>query len=286
MQINPQNVVLLHHFRRFLEAAEERGIDVAPLKGAHMLTAVYPPGEDRPMMDVDFLVRPGQFDAACALLAEQGFSRILYHGRAVTERRNYEALHTRQEGNLEVILEPHRYLVQPARHPIDHEAVWDRSSPSELDGVPCRRLAAEDHALHAVIHLMTHRFMEPGRALRDLELLLRGGADLDVIVQRAKRWRCRRATWLALTLLHSRAPDLGAAAVAAELEPPSPVRLALITLVRPEEGFMLQGLGIRAGQAALWPLLLDGPGHMLDFGARFAWIRLRDWLEHLRQNHG
>ena len=282
-KINPQNVILLHHFRRFLQAAAGRGIDVAPLKGAHMLTSVYPPGEDRPMMDVDFLVRPGQFEAACELLAEQGFSRILYRGRAVTERRNYEAFFTRRAGDVEVIIEPHRHLVQPARHPIDHDALWARSTPSELDGEPCRRLAAEDHLLHAVIHLMTHRFLAPDRALRDLELLVRGGVDLSLVEARARRWRCRRATWLTLTLLQHQAPDLDLAAVAARLKPPALVRAALQALVLPGEGFVLRGLNIRGGQAVLWPLLLDGLRPMLGFGVRFAWIRLQDLAEQLRE---
>lgn len=280
MKVNPQNVVLLHHFRRFLEAAAARGVEAAPLKGAHLVTSVYPPGEDRRMLDVDFLVRPAQFEAACELLRQQGFSRSQHRGRSVTEEHHYEALYTRRAGDgLMVIMEPHRYLIQPARHPIDHEALWARSRPSELDGAPCRRLAPEDHFLHTVIHLMTHRFMDPRRAERDLELLLRrGGADLDLVARRAARWQCRRAVWLALTMLHARAPDLGVMQAASSLQPAAPVRAALTALVRPGEGFRIRGAGLRAGQAVLWPLLLDGVTPLLRFGAHFARRRTQDLL--------
>lgn len=230
------------------------------------------------MLDVDFLVRPAQFGAACELLRELGFERSLHRGRAVTEQGFYEALFVRQVGDgFTVIMEPHRYLIQPQRHPIDHEALWARATPSQLDGAPCSRLTPEDHFLHTVIHLMTHRFVSPGRAERDLELLVRrGGADLSVVARRAGRWQCRRAVWLALTMVHARAPDLGALKAAASLRPAAPVRAALRSLVRPGEGFRFAAAGIRAGQALLWPWLLDGPWPMLRFGAHFAWMRARD----------
>ena len=270
--------MLLHHFRRFLQAAAQQGLDVAPLKGAHMVTSVYPSGEDRRMLDVDFLVRPAHFAAACELLRQQGFVRSLHQGRAVTEEGHYEALFIRMAADdFAVIMEPHQYIVQPTRHPIDHEAVWDRSYPSELDGVPCRRLAAEDHFLHTVIHMLTHRFINPRRAERDLELLVRnGGADLDVVARRAARWECWRATWLALTMLHARAPDLGALRAAADLAPPAVIRAALTALVRPGQGFRFQRMSRRAGQALIWPLLLDGVRPLLRFAVHFAWLRLRD----------
>ena len=286
MNINPQIVVLLHHFRRFLEAAADAGLDVAPLKGAHMLTSVYPPGEDRPMMDVDFLVREAQFEAVCDLLRQQGFTRVLAPGRPFTERVHYEALFMRQLGDgMSVIMEPHRHLIQRARHPIDHEALWARSTPSELDGAPCRRLAPEALFLHTVIHLLTHRFEAPARAERDLELLVRrGGADLQTVTRRAGRWQCRRAVWLALTMLHARAPDLGALQAARPLRPPAPVRAALAALIRPGHGFRIRGAGMRAGQAVLWPLLLDGARPLLRFGGSFAWLRARDLVETLLED--
>ena len=76
LRINPQYVVLFHHFRHFLKEASEKKIDVAPLKGAHLLTAVYGNDKDRDMLaDVDFLVRPSEWDPVTKLLLNMGFER-------------------------------------------------------------------------------------------------------------------------------------------------------------------------------------------------------------------
>jgi hypothetical protein len=73
---NPQHIILFHHFRRLLEAAANEGIDVVPLKGAHLLTSVYPDDEDRGVMsDVDFLVRKQDWTRTLELMIELGFER-------------------------------------------------------------------------------------------------------------------------------------------------------------------------------------------------------------------
>ena len=121
MGINPQYVVLFHHFRRFLKEASEKGIDVAPLKGAHLLTSVYGNEEDRGMLaDVDFLVRPGDWEGTRELLVSMGFVRGDIDNRPATFREFYEACYFLQiGGGKRIMFEPHRYLIQPARHNID-----------------------------------------------------------------------------------------------------------------------------------------------------------------------
>jgi hypothetical protein len=276
---NFQHVILFHHFRLLLERAAKAGIDVAPLKGAHLVTAVYPPGEDRGLMaDVDFLVRPGDWGAVLELLRGLGFARRVGAGRPATSEEFHEAGFVLAIDRARSILfEPHRQFAQPARHPIDYAMIWDRSRPGELDGAPCRRLAPEDHLLHGVVHLLSHRFRDPGRGLRDLELLVRlGGADLGLAAVRSREWECATATWLALTLLHGIAPDLGADRVAARLAPRFGKRAMLRMLVPDAGGFRLRDRGLRADQAVLWPLLLDSAKQGFRFARYYAGLRLRD----------
>ena len=278
--VDPQHVVLFHHFRRFLEEAAREGIGVAPLKGAHLLTSVYPAGEDRGMLsDVDFLVRPGEFARAGALLSRMGFARAPWpKGRIATEEVFYEAGYTLDvDGGRHILFELHRHLIQPARHPIDDAAMWRRSSPSTFEGAPCRRLAQDDHFLHAIVHLLTHQFVSPQRSLRDLELLLRSGqVDLGTVARRAREWECARATWICLGLLRARCPELVAPRTLDELSPPLPSRRVARFLVPDEGGFRWSGLGDRAREAVLWPWLLDGPRPALRFGAHYLRLRCRD----------
>jgi len=280
--LNPQHVLLLHHLRAFLVEAAAADIPAAPLKGAHFITSIYPPAEDRgDMCDVDVLVRAADFSAAGRLLEAMGYQRRELPSRRRTEAEFYEAGYALDlEGGRFVFLELHRQLVQPMRHPVDYEALWRRATPGELDGAPCLRLTAEDHLLHAALHLMTDRFVAPARALRDAELLVTaGGADLEVAVARAQRWRCARALWLMLDLLAETRPGLDLSQTLRATSPPAPVARVLRALVPDARGLRWPELSKRGSQALVWPLLFDGAGPMVRFGAAYARLRLLDWKE-------
>lgn len=285
MKQNPQVLILLHYFREFLVEAAAEGLTVAPLKGAHLLTSVYPPGEDRgPMSDVDFLVPEAEFEATASLLGRMGYARRALVTRRATDRIFYEAGFARplSHGG-QVFFEAHRQLVQPGRHPIDHGALWKRSRPGTLDGAPCRRLCVEDHALHAAIHLMTDCFASPARGLRDLQLLLGpGGADPEVLLGRARAWRCTRALWLALWLLEQRAPGTVPGTLRGPLSPPREVRLALTLLVPDAQGLRLDPGTKRRRQALLWPLLFDDGRAFLRYAAGYLHLRWQDVVERRR----
>jgi hypothetical protein len=228
---------------------------------------------------VDFLVRPAQFERACGLLIGLGFDRVAWApGRLATERTFHEAGFTLDVGDgRRILFEAHRQLVQPARHPIDHAALWARSRPSTFDGAPCRRLCADDHLLHGVVHLLSHQFVDPARGLRDLELLILSGAvDLDAVEARAREWECARATWLALSLLRERGAVPALDRRIARLAPPFPARLAARLLVPDARGFRFERLGDRGRELALWAWLLDGVRPALRFGAYYARLRRRD----------
>ena len=169
---NPQHIILFHHFRRLLEAAAVEGIDVAPLKGAHLLTGVYPDDEDRGVMsDVDFLVRKQDWARTLELMNELGFER---RDHFADESHTHEAgFYLQVDDTRKILFEPHRYLFEPDRFTIDHDALWERSFESTFDGTACRRLALEDHFCHIAFHATIHRLMSLERTVRDLDLLLR-----------------------------------------------------------------------------------------------------------------
>ena len=259
MACNPQHIILLHHFRRFLEKAHEAGIDAAPLKGAHLVSGVYPADVDRGMMaDVDFLVRPEHFAGARRILEELGFYR---EAKPPSHPTHEESLYLDITADRRIMFEVHEYLFHPARFPIDHEAIWRRSTASDFDGAPCRRLAPEDNYAHIAFHATVHRLMSLKRALADLEFMLRrGNVDPELVVERAREWRVTRAVWLLTRLLDADCPDLELAAMIGELAPPPPVGAALDFLVpRGGDRTRLSRLHHRAQAALLWPLVFDSP---------------------------
>jgi hypothetical protein len=251
---NLQHIVLMHHFRELLKAAQRAGVDIAPLKGAHLITSVYPPAEDRGVMsDVDFLVRARDFERIWSLLEELGFSREARHARH--EASFYFALGDGRR----ILFEPHRYLFEPKRFTIDHDALWRRASPSTCEGQPCLRLAPEDHFCHIAFHSMIHRFSNVKRATRDLErILLAEGPSLpDRIAERAEEWHMTRVAWAMLQRL-SRRPGISVnERILARLAPPLPVRTAAPLLMDSGTKVEQMSLRYRLRAAIIWPFFFD-----------------------------
>lgn len=268
MPPNPQYVILFHHFRRLLEAAAKEGIDVAPLKGAHLLTSVYPEDEDRGMMaDVDFLVRPRDWSRILELIGDTDFAKRDHF--ADEERQSHEVgFHLQLDDERHILFEVHRYILNPRRWPLDHEAIWSRSVESTFEDAPCRRLAPEDHFVHIAVHAAIHRFDFIERTVRDLELLVRqGGLDPELVVERAREWGGTRIAWLMLSLIdeHAQEPLLNDQIRA--LAPPLPIRRAIRFFIPSTTSTRVARLHHRARAAVLWPLLFDSPVRLTRFVA-------------------
>ena len=259
---NPQHIILFHHFRRLLAAAANEGIDVVPLKGAHLLTSVYPDDEDRGVMsDVDFLVRSRDWTRTLELMVELGFER---RDHFADESLLHEAgFYLRVDDTRKILFEPHRYLFEPGRFFIDHEALWERSFESTFDGTACRRLACEDHFCHIAFHATIHRLIYLERTVRDLDLLLRSqdkAADIvEKIVRRARDWKVTRSVWLFFSLIDEVYDDPKLGAAAASIAPSRPIRSFIRLAVPDSRGTRLGRLHHRIQAAVLWPVLFDNP---------------------------
>lgn len=263
MPANPQYVVLFHHFRAYLEAAAAAGVDVAPLKGAHLLANVYPPGADRgPLSDVDFLVREEQWGAALAIAERLGWRRLSRRGEGGHEA----GLSCPAPGGRAVLFEAHRALFDPARYPLDHAALWSRAIAGTFDGAPCRALSPEDHFAHLAIHEVHHRLASLPRTLRDLgHLLAAGGVSGERLAERAREWRGTRAVWLALDLLSGGRPEPEPVARRSALEPPfAPARAAKAIAGLALDG-ALDGIPYRIKAALVWPPLFDSGRDLARF---------------------
>lgn len=252
--MNVQHVVLMHHFRRLLEAAHLAGIAVAPLKGAHLISGIYPPGEDRgKMSDVDFLVRAADWHRIAPLMKTLGFE-----GPSRQTRHESAYFYTLENGKTG-LFEAHLYLFDPRRFYIDHAALWRRAAPSSCEGQPCFRLAPEDHFCHMAFHSMVHRFNHLPRTLRDLELVLETATPsvCGRIVERAFEWRTTRTAWQMLILISKRRPELVAPDALSALEPPRYIRSAASVIVDSFPRSRLEKLDYRLQAALLWPLFID-----------------------------
>ena len=84
---------------------------------------------------------------------------------------------------------------------IDEGPLWERTVP--LDGRSADQLAPEDAVLHTCLHFAVgHQMSRLGlRPFLDLELIRKEyEVNWDIVVQRARAWRVKTATWLVLDL--------------------------------------------------------------------------------------
>lgn len=195
-----------------LSAFRTAGIDVVLLKGSHLAPLVYEKPAERPMMDVDLLIRERDIDAAVRILGACGFrqSGAMFaagpapgpaenthrspRGGATRPRRDGPVRPVRDDAPVHNEANAERHELAPFRHParvqidlhyalvppsrmggIDHEALMRRATPVRIAGGEALALAPEDLLLHLCIHAAFHDRL----SVKLLSLL-----DVPVVVDR------------------------------------------------------------------------------------------------------
>ncbi|HEX3157658.1 MAG TPA: nucleotidyltransferase family protein [Gemmatimonadaceae bacterium] len=166
----------LHAALAALHAAD---VEVMLLKGAAVAHAVYPQFADRPMADVDLLVRPDQAAHAHAVLQAAGWT---LGPRAAALGAAYDAHHHHLPPLSDAVsgagLDLHTELFAPG-HPFALSAadMWRRGIPIWVGGQPARLPAAHDLLLHACLHFAWSHELRHGawRAFHDVARLLAAG---------------------------------------------------------------------------------------------------------------
>ena len=179
----------LHRIGRFQELVDAlacSGIPVCPLKGIHLLgTAYRHDPENRPMSDLDVLVRAEDVDATVARLRE-----VLDLEETPLSRRLADRSHERVLTGSALVVEVHTRLgLRTGR-----ACTWSdlAPAPGRLHGREVHLLDRETTLAHLVAHFVQHG---PWSSLRWVEDLLRWselGFDAERTRARALRLGCRR----------------------------------------------------------------------------------------------
>jgi hypothetical protein len=187
-----------------LVALRQRGVEALAVKGLALRHTVYGSGE-RWMADVDLLLRPGDWRHLRGALQTVA-ARVVHSGeRPVTDRLFHEIHAVLPPGFL---VDLHRALHSWPLFPIDTGDLFDRSwsLPRRDDGL--RLPAVEDQLVVLATHAAKDGHFVPLRDVVDSLLLLRHSAPMEGpealrerLVDRACRWRCRKAVALWLRVL-------------------------------------------------------------------------------------
>lgn len=212
--------------RDALDLLARKGIDVLLLKGSALAYTAYGSFAERPMGDLDLLVRPEQAEEAWTLLQGRGWTwpSAQWPRARYATHQHLPPLASSRGGD--AILEVHAELL-PGGHPFDWpvDTVWAAARRLRMGG----REIAVPHPLHQLLHVCLHfawsHEMQWGawRMLRDVEVLARRG-DLawPRFVQLARETRAATCCFWTLRL----ARNLVAAAIPDDvlqaLRPPRP----------------------------------------------------------------
>jgi hypothetical protein len=265
-----------------LDLFQRNGIESLLLKGAGLAYSVYDRPTDRPMGDIDLLVREECAQQAWDLALTAGWVRR----RDVSQERSYEDHQhlppLEDADGLQVGLELHIALFThqaPFRLPATQ--IWDRARRVQVGSRTALVPSAEDQLLHAALHFGWSHEMTFGtwRTLRDVERLTVTGIDWDTFVRSARESRgatcCYWTLRLARDLAGARVPET----VLSELSPKLPGRLRGV-LAR---SFARQSLPLPGAppasvsmSRALWTLAISPrrQGH----GKSRPWLDTEEWV--------
>ncbi|HEU4723451.1 MAG TPA: nucleotidyltransferase family protein [Gemmatimonadaceae bacterium] len=268
---------------KLLELYAAHGIDALLLKGAGLAHSAYDRPTERPMGDIDLLVRAEKATDAWQLALANGWARR----SDVPEERSYadhQHLTPLEDADgMQIGLELHTALfTHQAPFRLAPDDLWARARRVTIGGQPAWVPSPEDQLVHAALHFAWSHEMTFGafRTLRDVErIVARGPIDWAALVRTARAARGATCCYWTLRLARDLAGVDVPAPVLAEVSPRLPSRL-LRGLTRffaeralPSRDLLASSVSL---SRAMWRLGI-GPrsqGH----GRSRPWLDTEEWV--------
>lgn len=188
-------------------------IPVIALKGVVLRGRVYLCSEQRPMYDIDFLVRQCDFVRAEEALRALGYAcsdEGLDLSREFQRQFMGELVYRKES----VVVELHQHLIAMSwfrpTTAFDLNTLWSRAIPTEIAGAPALRLCPEDELIHLCYHTAIHHGLTHPHGVRDILGVIRverNNLDWPTLTARAREWRVSVAVWAALSVTRMLKPE-------------------------------------------------------------------------------
>jgi hypothetical protein len=268
---------------KLLALFTQHGIEALLLKGAGLAYSAYTSADERPMGDIDLLVRPEVAEQAWNLAVTHGWTRR----KDVAEERSYEDhqhLSPLEDADgLQIGLEIHIALfTHQAPFKLDASELWARARRITIAGSTALVPSPEDQLIHAALHFAWSHEMAFGawRTLRDVERIVATNAlDWNALVTRATATRGATCCYWTLRLARDLAGVSVPDTVLAALSP----RLPESVLRRLTRYFAQQALPTPAAVInsvslgrALWTLGVRPRGQR--HGSSRPWLDTEEWV--------
>lgn len=142
--------------KKLLRALTKSGVNPILLKGADLRHRLYQDPAIRPMVDVDFLIAPGEVERIHPIL--EGLGYRLAHSKdhppvKFIERCGYELLYTPPAGK-KLLLEPHWEIRgSVGQYRLPYVSLEAAAEVMDYDGIAVRVLSPEHLLLHLCLHM-------------------------------------------------------------------------------------------------------------------------------------
>ena len=196
------SVVLESFAIRTAEILNDAGARWLLTKGPALAHLDYPDPSMRTFGDIDIVIHPRDWDLACRVLTDHDYLREVPAISTMYDNRFGKGA-TFVSGPLELDLH-RRFAIGRFGVTSYMEEVFENTTTVQFGGVRVPTMSPENRLLHACFHASLGGFRYL-RAFRDVaQLTLVSGADCEVTMQTARRWRAEAVVVTALTESWSR----------------------------------------------------------------------------------
>lgn len=204
-----RNRALTEALKRILQALAEKHIEAIPFKGPVSAWLAYGDPALRRYSDLDILVREGDADAACRVLAAHGFGNgDDFSPAQLAAFRRYSGQDAVVKDG--VAIEPHWALApRTLALDLDYGGLFARARDIALDGMTMRCFGAEDLVTVLCLHGSKEQWIKL-LWIADLAHLIASGPALDwaALLERARAQGCLRMVLIGLALAGALLDDM------------------------------------------------------------------------------
>lgn len=266
-KVRVAQTVLFHRFVDLAVLLRGAGVEFIVHKGGALAPLVYRRLEDRPMVDVDIIIRPQAWKQVRDLLVAGGY-RLPPGAEEGFWLENYFNLSVSSKEDPPVHFDLHWSLTQEGRYHVDTEELFSRAVPYRLGGMPLLRLSDEDLLLSLFLHLAYHYFEAHLIWLYDMKLVIeRWPIDWDRLLERAMRFGLMAVVAFNIAFLDKVFPGIVPPEVSGRARPGRLRRSLAAPLLSPSSRHLFRGEERRWNQFLLGLLAIDRPADAARFAA-------------------
>jgi len=158
LTVSMRNVCMMHTLERIAERSNKAGVPFLVLKGAALNLVLYERPDDRPMGDLDLLIKPEDLDRTLELLAALGCVR----GEPLVREDFFPRFYYETEFKLgdirPVRIDLHVRPFRPLRYAqrVPTRALWEQAQPVQIGRATVLVPSAAEMLIHLAVHSAVH----------------------------------------------------------------------------------------------------------------------------------